>query len=76
MKDDCHIFLKYLVFQIKKLVLRSEALSFDRKIRYFRFEILGCLHIEFEILGISGKISSISKKVLNPGFNEDPMYIL
>ena len=54
---DCHLFLKYLVFQKKNLVFRSETLYFDRKTLYFKskFEALGFLHIEFEI--------SISKKV-------------
>ena len=54
---DCHLFLKYLVFQKKNLVFRSETLNFDPKTLYFKskFEVLGFLHTEFEI--------SISKKV-------------
>ena len=40
------------------------------------FEILRFLRIETEIQGISSKTPSISKKVWNPGFWVDPMYIL
>ena len=55
MEYDCHIFLKYLVFQMKNLVFRSNRIR--------NFEMLGFSHVEFEILGISSKITSISKKV-------------
>ena len=63
MEYDCHIFSKYLVFQMKNLVFqskylvfRSKTLDFVRNTRYFESVIS---HLEFEILGIS----SISKKV-------------
>ena len=46
MEYDCHIFLKYLVFQMKKLVFqskylvfRSKTLDFDQNTRYFESEI-------------------------------------
>ena len=78
MEYDCHIFLKYLVFQMKNLVFEiknlvfwSEGpLDFDRKTWYFKskFEILSFSHIEVEILSISSNIPSISKKALNLGF--------
>ena len=64
MEYDCHIFLKYLVFQIKNLVFQSKYLGFRSKNQLFRvwnFEILGFSHLEFEILGISSEIPSISK---------------
>ena len=45
-KYDCHILLKYLVFQtknlayqIKNLEFGSRALDFDRKARYFKLKI-------------------------------------
>ena len=47
MEYDCHIFLKYLVFQMKNLVFRSNRIR--------NFEILGFSLLEFEILGISSK---------------------
>ena len=47
MEYDCHIFSKYLVFQMKNLVFqpkylvfRSKTLDFDRTTRYFESEIL------------------------------------
>ena len=55
MEYDCHIFLKYLVFQMKNLVFRSNRIR--------NFEMLGFSHFEFEILGISSKMPSISKKM-------------
>ena len=46
MEYDCHIFLKYLVFQMKNLVFQSKhvvfwskSLDFDRNTRYFESEI-------------------------------------
>ena len=71
MECDCHIFLKYLVFQTKSLVFRLEISDFDRTTRYFKsrfFEILGFFHIGFEIFGISSEILSNSKKVLSTQF--------
>ena len=64
MKYDCHIFLKYAVFQMKILVIQSKNENFDRNTRYFKikkFEILGFLYIESKILGISSEILSIPK---------------
>ena len=55
MEYDCHIFLKHLVFQMKNLVFRSNQIR--------NFEMLGFSHLEFEILGISSKMPSISKKM-------------
>ena len=55
--------MKDLVFQSKYLVFRLETLDFDRNTRYFESEIPAFSHLEFEILGISSKIHSISKKV-------------
>ena len=59
MEYDCHIFSKYLVFQMKNLVLQSKylvfrlkTLDFDRNTRNFEsenFEILGFSHLEFDI---------------------------
>ena len=40
MEYDCHIFLKYLVFQRKNLGSRFKTLDFDRNSRYFESEIL------------------------------------
>ena len=47
MEYDCHIFSKYLVFQMKNLVFqtkylvfRSKTLDFDQNTRYFESEIL------------------------------------
>ena len=67
MEYDCHIFLKYLVFQMKNLVFRSNRIR--------NFEMLGFSLLEFEILGISSKIPSISKNMWNPGFLMDFMYV-
>ena len=46
MEYGCHIFSKYLVFQMKNLVFQSKylvfrlkALDFDRNTRYFESEI-------------------------------------
>ena len=82
MEYDCHIFSKYLVFQMKDLVFQSkylvfrlETLDFDRNTRYFESEIPAFSHLEFEILGISSKIHSISKKVWNTVFLVDFMYV-
>ena len=53
---DCLIFLKNLVFQWK-------TLDVDRNTRFLEsetLEILGFSHLEFEVLGISLKIPSIS----------------
>ena len=57
---------------IGKLRSRSKYPLFRIK----NFEILGFLHIEFEILGISSEIPSISKEFWNPGFQDDSMYVL
>ena len=68
--------MKNLVFQSKYLLFRSKTLNFDRNTRYFESEILKYfLHLEFEMLGISNEIPSISKKVSNPGFFVDFMYV-
>ena len=40
MESVCHIFSKYLVFQLKYLVFRSETQYFDRNTRYFEIKIL------------------------------------
>ena len=45
MEYDCHIFLKYLVCQMKNLVFQSKyllfrTLDFDRNTRYSKSEIL------------------------------------
>ena len=65
MEYDCHIFSKYLVFQMKNVVFQSKYLALRSKIR--NFEKLGFSHLEYEILSISSEIPSISKKVWNPG---------
>ena len=73
MEYDCHIFSKYQVFQIKNLVFQSKYLVFRSKYVVFRvktldfdgntryFEAESFLHFEFEILGISIEVPSISK---------------
>ena len=40
MEYDCHIFSKYLVFQMKNLVFQLKTLDFDRNARYFESEFL------------------------------------
>ena len=50
---------------MENLVFRSKTLNFDRNTRYFESEILRyyILHLEFEMLGISGEVPSISKRL-------------
>ena len=79
MEYDCLTFSKDLVFQMRNLVfqskyvvLRSKILDFDRNTGYFESEIL-----KYKILHTMNlSIFSISKKVGNPGFLMDFMYIL
>ena len=80
MKHNCHIFLKYLLFQTKNLACHNKSISianlrFRSRNSNFKikiFEILGFLHNEIEILSISSQILSISKKVGNTGFLRGP----
>ena len=77
---NCHIFLKYLVFQTKNLACHTKSISianlgFRSRNSTFKvkiFEILDFLHIEIEILSISSQILNISKKVGNIGFLRGP----
>ena len=58
---DCHIFSKYLVFQMKNLVFHSKHLVFRSKTLEYQvfqiknFKILGFSHLKFEIIGISSE---------------------
>ena len=52
MENDYHVFLKYLVLQMKNLVSQIK-----------NFKIPGFLHIELEIIVISSEISCISRKM-------------
>ena len=76
MEYDCHIFSKYLVFQMKNISIEIHSISiktleFRSKYLVFwirNFEILGFLHLEFEIVGTSSEIPSISKRCKIPEF--------
>ena len=70
MEYDCHIFLKYLVCQMKNLVLQCKSYYFEPWILIEilgvsnrNSEILGFSHLELEILGISSETPSIPKKM-------------
>ena len=56
MEYDCHIFLKCVVFQTKKpnILIEIPSISIIN-------QIIGFSHLDFEILGISNEIPSISK---------------
>ena len=63
----------------EKPSISTENPGFRSKYYVFRikyFEILDFSHLQFEILGISCEIPSISKKMWNPGLLVDSMCLL
>ena len=60
MEYDCHIFSKYLVFQMKNLVFQSKYLVFRSKYQVFhtlnlKYQVFRAKYLVFRKLGISTK---------------------
>ena len=86
MEHDCHIFSKYLVFQIKNLVFQSKFLAFrsktldlDQNTRYFESEIskdqvIHTLNLKYQVF--PAKYLIFQRRCEIQSFLLDFMYVL